>query len=119
VQSVPSYSPTKIIMMIKSITAREVFARVPIVKKQLWDGEFWTDGYYVSSVGHHATEEEIRQSVKNQGQDGKGHEFMYLHIRQLKLFQQADTPSAWAGVIHCVSKGRFNINNPNNIYTLP
>ena len=45
VQSVPSYSPTKIITMIKSITAREVFARSPQVKKQLWGGEFWTDGY--------------------------------------------------------------------------
>ena len=45
VQSVPTYSPTKIIMTIKSLTAREVFARVPLVKKQLWGGEFWTDGY--------------------------------------------------------------------------
>ena len=35
VQSVPSYSPTKIMRMIKSLTAREVFARVPSVKKPL------------------------------------------------------------------------------------
>jgi len=45
VQSVPTYSPTKIITMIKSLTAREVFVRAPAVKKQLWGGEFWTDGY--------------------------------------------------------------------------
>ena len=45
VQSVASYSPTKIITMIKSLTAREVFARVPSVKKQLWGDEFWSDGY--------------------------------------------------------------------------
>jgi len=44
VQSVPSYSPTKIITIIKSLTAREVFARGPSVKKQLWGGKFWTDG---------------------------------------------------------------------------
>lgn len=55
VQSVPTYSPTKIITIIKSLTAREVFARVPSVKKQLWGGEFWTDGYYVGTVGQHAT----------------------------------------------------------------
>ena len=45
VQSVPSYSPTKIVTSIKSLTAREIFARVPFVKKQLWGGEFRTDGY--------------------------------------------------------------------------
>ena len=33
VQSVPSYSPTKIVQIIKSLTAREIFHRVPTVKK--------------------------------------------------------------------------------------
>ena len=35
VQSVPTYSPTKIIRIIKSITAREIFSRHPEVKKKL------------------------------------------------------------------------------------
>ncbi len=83
VQSVPTYSPTKIITMIKSLIAREVFARVPSVKKQLWDGEFWTDGYYVSTVGPHATEAVIRQYVKNQGQEK---DYKKLHGQQLNLF---------------------------------
>ena len=83
VQSVPTYSPTKIITMIKSLTAREVFARVPSVKKQLWGGEFWTDGYYVSTVGQHATEEVIRQYVKNQGHEK---DYQQLHAQQLNLF---------------------------------
>lgn len=83
VQSVPSYSPTKIITMIKSLTAREVFARVPSVKKQLWGGEFWTDGYYVGTVGQHATEDAIKQYVKNQGQE---EQYVQLHVQQLKLF---------------------------------
>ena len=83
VQSVPSYSPTKIITIIKSFTAREVFVRVPSVKKQLWGGEFWTDGYYVGTVGRHATEDAIRQYVKHQGQEN---EYKQLHVQQLKLF---------------------------------
>ena len=45
VQSVPTYSPTKIVTKIKSIIAREIFSAVPSVKEQLWGGEFWTDGY--------------------------------------------------------------------------
>ena len=40
IQSVPSYSPTHIVRKLKSITAREIFSRVPEVKKQLWGGEF-------------------------------------------------------------------------------
>lgn len=46
-QSVPMYNAKRIIQAIKSITAREVFIKVPEVKKKLWGGEFWTDGYYV------------------------------------------------------------------------
>ena len=83
VQAVPSYSPTRIVTIIKSLTAREVFARVPAIKKQLWGGEFWTDGYYVGTVGQHATEDVIRQYVKNQGQEK---DYKQLHVQQLKLF---------------------------------
>jgi len=83
VQSVPSYSPTKIITVIKSLTAREVFIRVSSVKKQLWGGEFWTDGYYVGTVGQNATEETIKQYVRNQGREN---EYKQLHVQQLKLF---------------------------------
>lgn len=77
-QSVPTYSPTKIITIIKSLTAREVFARVPSVKKQLWGGEFWTDGYYVGTVGRYTTEDVIRQYVKNQGQEK---DYKQLHVQ--------------------------------------
>ncbi len=83
VQSVPSYSPTKIVTIIKSLTAREIFTRAPSVKKKLWGGEFWTDGYYVRTVGQHATEEVIKEYVKNQG---KEKQYVQLHVKQLKLF---------------------------------
>ena len=39
IQSVPTYSPKKIIQIVKSIIAREVFAKCPQVKKKLWGGE--------------------------------------------------------------------------------
>ena len=83
VQSVPSYSPTKIVGIIKSLTAREIFVRVPSVKKQLWGGEFWSDGYYVGTVGPHATETTIRNYVKNQGREN---EYSRLHLQQPRLF---------------------------------
>lgn len=67
VQSVPMYSPKKIVQIIKSITAREIFKLLPRLKKELWGGELWTDGYFVSSVGKHGDEEIIRNYVKGQG----------------------------------------------------
>ena len=82
VQSVPTYNVTKIVMMIKSLTAREVFRRCPQVKKKLWGGEFWSDGYYASTVGKHGDEGKIANYVKNQGK-----EYNKLHDdRQLRLF---------------------------------
>jgi putative transposase len=83
VQSVPMYSPTKIVKVIKSITAREVFRRVPSVRKELWGGEFWTDGYYVNTVSKYGNEDVIRKYVEGQG--GKG-QYKKLHNGQLKLF---------------------------------
>jgi REP element-mobilizing transposase RayT len=84
VQSVPTYSTKKIIQTIKSITAREIFAQIPEVKQQLWGGEFWTDGYYVSTVGQHGNEETIRRYVEEQGIEK---EYKQIHYDdQLKLF---------------------------------
>jgi REP element-mobilizing transposase RayT len=84
IQSVPMYSAKKIIQTVKSITAREVLAKVPEVKKKLWGGEFWTDGYYVSTVGQKGSEETIRKYVQEQGIEK---DYKQLHYdEQLKLF---------------------------------
>lgn len=82
VQSIPTYSVTKIITLIKSITAREIFRICPQVRKKLWGGEFWTDGYFVSTVGKHGDEKLITNYVQKQGK-----EYTELHAdRQLTLF---------------------------------
>jgi REP element-mobilizing transposase RayT len=61
---------------------RAVFRLCSHVKKQLWGGEFWTDGYFVSTVGRHGDEDTIRDYVKKQGD-------VYQQLyedRQLALF---------------------------------
>ena len=83
VQSVPMLSPKRIVQIIKSITAREIFRACPEVKKQLWGGEFWTDGYFVSTVGKHGNEDVIKKYIKNQGAEV---EYEQLHKEQLNLF---------------------------------
>ena len=67
VQSVPMYSPKQLVQIIKSITAREIFKHCPEVKKHLWGGKFWSDGYFISTVGAHQTEEMIKNYVQQQG----------------------------------------------------
>ena len=81
-QSVPTYSPTQLVKMIKSLTAREIFRRVPTVKKQLWGGEFWSKGYFISTVGRHGSEEVIRQYVRKQGLEKT---YTKLHSQNIQL----------------------------------
>ena len=71
IQSVPKYSPTQIVTIVKSLTAKAVFAECPQVKKKLWGGQFWSDGYYVATVSEHGNEEVIGNYVKNQGNEYK------------------------------------------------
>ena len=68
VQSVPMYSPKQLTQIVKSLTAREIFKRCPEVKQYLWGGKFWSEGYFVSTVGAHANEQTIKNYVKLQGQ---------------------------------------------------
>jgi len=84
VQSVPTYSPTKIVTTIKSITAREVFRLNPEVKQKLWGGEFWTDGYFVNTVSKFGDENTISKYVREQGVEK---EYKILHKEvQLAIF---------------------------------
>ena len=81
VQSVPMLSPKRIVQIIKSITAREIFRACPEVKKQLWGGEFWTDGYFISTVGQHGNVSVIKKYIQNQGTDS---DYQRLHKERLR-----------------------------------
>ena len=83
IQSVRKNSVTQLVTLIKSLTARWVLVRCPDVKKQLWGVEFWSDGYFASTVSKHGDEATIENYVSSQGKD----EYKKLHEdRQLKLF---------------------------------
>ena len=82
VQSVPTLSVARIVTIIKSITAREIFAKHKEVKKVLWGGNLWTSGYYVNTVGQFSNTEVIKKYIQNQGKDI---EYTKLHQGQLNL----------------------------------
>ena len=83
VQSVPTVPPQRIVQIIKSITAREIFKQIPEVRKQLWGGQFWTKGYFVNTVSRTGSENAVRQYVQSQG---RTQEYRSIHTAQLTLF---------------------------------
>ncbi len=75
----PKMAPGRMVQIFKSITAREIFRRKPAVKRVLWGGEVWTDGYYVATVGERANWQTVERYVQRQGQPRDD-------LRQLHMF---------------------------------
>ena len=58
--------------MFKSITVRELLRRFPELRKQLWGGEFLSDGYYLATVSEKGNWKTVERYVANQGKtEGK------------------------------------------------
>jgi len=74
----PKYSGGQVIRMIKSITARKLFEKFPDLKRQLWGGEYWSDGYYIGTVSGRGDRKIIENYIKKQGREPD--------VKQLKLF---------------------------------
>src|SRR5664279_3469450 len=75
----PKYSGGQVIKIIKSISRKKVFQEAPEIKKELWGGEFWTDGYYISTISGKGNRQVIEKYIRNQGRD--------KDIEQLKMFE--------------------------------
>jgi len=75
----PKYSGGQVVRLIKSITASQIFKFIPSLKKELWGGEFWTDGYYIATISGKGSKAVIEAYIRNQGRE--------KDIDQLKLFQ--------------------------------
>lgn len=63
----PKYSGSEIVGTFKSITARELFKRFPELRKDLWGGEFWSDGYYLNTVSERGNWSVVERYVASQG----------------------------------------------------
>ncbi len=74
----PKYSGGQVIRIIKSITSRLLFQKFPEIKRYLWGGEFWSDGYYIGTVSARGDKQVIENYIKNQGREED--------VKQLRLF---------------------------------
>ena len=75
----PKYSGGQVIRLIKSITAKRIFKEIPETKKELWGGEFWTDGYYFATVSGRGDRRIIEKYIEKRGSTED--------VRQLRLFE--------------------------------
>ncbi len=71
IQGIPKMPISRIVQIVKSITARELFSKHPEIKKMLWGGHLWTSGFYANTVGQFASEDTIKKYVQNQGKTYK------------------------------------------------
>src|SRR3989344_1655546 len=63
----PKHSGSAVVRIFKSITARELFKRFPALKKDLWGGELWSDGFYLATVSERGDWKTVERYVANQG----------------------------------------------------
>ncbi|HEX3033691.1 MAG TPA: IS200/IS605 family transposase, partial [Thermodesulfobacteriota bacterium] len=56
--------PGEIVRILKSRSAKMVFKEFPQVRRELWAGELWSDGYFVTSVGDQVTTEIIKRYIE-------------------------------------------------------
>ena len=74
----PRYSVSKVVGILKSISGSKIFKEFPKVKKKLWAGHFWEQGYFFRTVGEHVTDDVIRKYIEQ-------HSFSQ---NQLKMFDE-------------------------------
>jgi REP element-mobilizing transposase RayT len=82
IQTVPNILISDMVKAIKGITAKQMFKHHPEVKRFLWGGEFWADGYYLNTVGQYGNLKMLENYVKNQGIK----DYKQLHHENLTLF---------------------------------
>jgi len=62
----PRYSPARIVQILKSISAKQVFRRFPHLSHLLWNRQLWIDGYFMRTVGDKVTAEVIKRYIQYQ-----------------------------------------------------
>lgn len=80
VGAAPRYAPSKVMGIVKSITAKQMFKRFPDLRETLWGGEFWSDGGYVGTVGEGVTEDIIRRYVERHGTPEEKEDYTQMKI---------------------------------------
>ncbi len=78
----PKRSIGEVVRIMKSITARELFREFPWLRRRLWSGEVWNDGYFARTVGDRMTSEIIEKYIQNHRDIEQGPTQLNLKLRE-------------------------------------
>jgi len=78
IEAPPAYSPSHVVQVMKSVSARELYKKFPKMKRQMWCGKIWNEGYFVRSMGDKVTAEVIKKYIEYQRRED--------NPKQAKLF---------------------------------
>jgi putative transposase len=63
----PTITLSRFVNSLKSVTSRKIRKEFPeIVKKELWDGKFWSPSYFIATTGQ-VKLEDVKRYVQSQG----------------------------------------------------
>jgi putative transposase len=68
----PKYAIGQVVRTLKSISARELFREFPRIKKRLWSGQLWEDGYFARTVGDRMTRQIVEKYIRHHREDEQG-----------------------------------------------
>ena len=77
----PKRSIGEVVRIIKSNSARELFREFPSLKRRLWAGELWEDGYFVRTVGDRMTRDVIKKYIQHHRDLAQGPAQLDLKLR--------------------------------------
>jgi len=77
----PSRSIGEVVRIIKSNSGRGLFREFPSLKKRLWGGELWEDGYFARTVGDRVTRDIIQNYIVHHRDLEQGPAQLVLKLR--------------------------------------
>lgn len=77
----PRRSIGEVVRIFKSLSARGVYREFPSVKRKLWGGELWEDGYFARTIGDRMTSETIRKYIQHHRDLEHGPAQLHLKLR--------------------------------------
>ena len=77
----PSRSIGEVVRIIKSNSGRGLFREFPGLKKRLWGGELWEDGYFARTVGDRMTRDVIARYIEHHRDLEQGPAQLTLKLR--------------------------------------
>jgi len=81
VEAASRYSPSRVMQICKSVSAKQLFKHFPELEKELWGGHFWSEGGHVDTVGDGYDVKEMKTYIFSQG----------VPKKQMKLYEFPST----------------------------